>query len=101
MKKIILFTFVSTFIITGLFCQTPGLFNYQAIIRDANGNIISEKDFDVRISIYKYQPNGIIIYQEQSRKTCNKFGLINLKIGSGVSYIGTFDEIDWSDGLYT
>jgi len=41
MKKITLIIISIFFAATGIFAQTPAMFKYQAVLRDADGNIMS------------------------------------------------------------
>nr|NQU90689.1 hypothetical protein [Bacteroidota bacterium] len=78
------------------FAQPPQAFNYQAVVRDGAGDIISNQAVDIRISIHNETPGGAIVYQETFSGTTNQFGLITLNIGLGSPVIGTFGSIDWS-----
>jgi len=77
--------------------QPPQAFRYQAVIRDASGEIISNEPVDVRISILDGWGAGPVIYQETHSVTSNQFGLINLSVGWGTPGTGyDFQNIDWS-----
>ncbi|MBN2173846.1 MAG: tail fiber domain-containing protein [Bacteroidales bacterium] len=82
-----------------VFCQPPQSFKYQAVVRDASGELIANQSVDIRISIRNGSPGGTIVYQETFLETTNQFGLVNLQIGTGTVLIGTFSVIDWSSGL--
>ena len=76
--------------------------NYQAVARDANGNVITTQ-ITVRTGIISNSPNGTLVYQETHTVTPNSFGLFNLVIGQGTQTGGTasgFAAIDWSTGPY-
>jgi len=79
--------------------QTPESFQYQAVLRDASGNVISEKTISMRISILQGSASGNVVYMETHTVSTNEFGLITLKIGNGVSNYN-FSQIDWSNGEY-
>ena len=77
--------------------------NYQAVVRDNSGNIVSETNVPVIITL----SDGSNEYKEDYSATTaqietNKFGLINLVIGQGsvtsTTYIasvsGTFSSLD-------
>ena len=96
MKKIIT-TLLMIIILSGIMvAQPPHAFKYQAVVRDAGGEIMSNQLVDIRISIHDETPGGTIIYQETFSGSTNQFGLINLNIGLGSAVIGTFDNINWS-----
>jgi hypothetical protein len=80
------------------YCQPPQVFKYQAVIRDASGEIMSNQPVDLRISIRNGSTGGTIVYQETFLETTNQFGQVSLNIGTGTVLIGTFSGIDWSSG---
>ncbi|MFC2128312.1 beta strand repeat-containing protein [Bacteroidota bacterium] len=75
---------------TASFAQAPQFFNYQAIVRDLQGEIIPDQDVSFRISLIQ---NGSIVYTKiYNNKITNQFGLVNLKISSG------YGNVDWNIG---
>lgn len=99
MKKLI---FIPIFILLSiaLFPQSPGLINYQTIIRNANGLPLQNKTISIRFTIYQNEINGTLVFQEHHDKTTNTFGLVNLEIGNGENNIGDLSEIEWAIGPY-
>ena len=94
---------ILSILITVFFCsillnaQPPQAFKYQAVVRDAAGEIISNESIDLQISIRDGWGAGAVIYQETHSVTTNQFGLINLAIGWGIPGTGyDFQNIDWS-----
>ena len=80
--------------------QSSGGFNYQAIVRDANQNVVANQTVGIRISILMESANGLVVYQETFSPFSNDYGLINLEIGSGNAVSGSFEAIDWGNGPY-
>ena len=80
--------------------QAPQFVNYQAVVRDSTGVLITNQSISIRASIIQDNPGGTIVYQETHSPTSNEFGLINLSLGSGTVVIGAFNTIDWSNGPY-
>lgn len=80
--------------------QNSGGFNYQAIVRDANQNVIANQTVGIRISILVESAGGLVVYQETFSPFSNDYGLINLEIGSGNVISGAFEAIDWGNGPY-
>ena len=78
--------------------QTPQGINYQAVVRDAGGNQLSNQAVSVRMTIL--ENNTTTVYQETHAATTNGFGLVNLVIGQGSATQGAFNSIDWSTGNY-
>jgi hypothetical protein len=75
--------------------QIPQGINYQAIARDAAGDILPNYTLTVSVRIIDAPVNGNIVYTEQFVDvSTDNFGLLNLVLGQG-SGPGNFDEIDW------
>ena len=94
--KRITFSLVLITMVISVLAQPPQAFKYQAVVRDATGEIISNQAVDVRISIHNATSGGTIVYQETFSETTNQFGLLNMEIGYGTTIIGSFSLIDWS-----
>jgi hypothetical protein len=95
MKSLILTT-LSLLITLGTFAQAPDGFSYQAVIRDANSNLVTDKNIGVQISILKDSVTGIPVYTERHTSKTNQNGLLTLQVGNGTVTIGDFSFIDWS-----
>jgi trimeric autotransporter adhesin len=100
MKK--LFIVIGLLIISAVVAtaQTPQSFKYQAIARDIEGNIISNQQISLKISIIQGSKSGEVVYAEVHDVKTNQFGLISLEIGNGNGKTGAFYMIDWSLGNY-
>jgi len=96
MKNLFTLSLLVMAISASVFCQPPQAFKYQAVIRDASGEIMSNQSVYIRINIHNEIPEGIIIYQEIFSTTTNQFGLVNLEIGLGTPVIGSFQDILWA-----
>lgn len=97
--KLLLSTLASfLFICCPIFAQVPALINYQAVARNASGQVLSNQNVALRISIRQSTASGIIQYQERHTGTTNAQGLINLQIGGGTVLQGSFEAIPWPDG---
>jgi hypothetical protein len=97
MKKI--FVIISMVVLTQtIFCQVPESINYQAVLRDASGNVRANANVSIEIALLKGSLIGTPVFSETHSKTTNEFGLINLEIGS-VNTSG-FSSIDWANGPY-
>ena len=71
----------------------PKGFNYQAIVRDASGNIKKNANVTVAFDIVDQSDNTL--YSESHSVTTNDFGIINLVIGKG-STSDDFSLVDWT-----
>lgn len=97
MKKITLglFLLLSVVKIGTIYSQSINTFNYQAVVRDANGNVLQNQGIALRIAILQNSPTGTELYAERHVKTTNSFGLVNLEIGTGSVLTGIFSTIPW------
>jgi hypothetical protein len=97
MKKI--YALLLAFMLAGsLMAQFPQGLNYQAVVRDASGNIIANTQVGMRISILIGSVSGMAICVEEFTPTTNAFGIVTLAIGSVNT--NDFKTIDWSTGSY-
>jgi len=77
----------------------PGI-NYQALVRDVNGQAIASKPVQMQVSILFGSTTGTTVYSETHNATTNAFGQINLSICEGEPTVGVFDAINWGNGIY-
>ncbi|MCD4680935.1 MAG: hypothetical protein K8S00_11165 [Bacteroidales bacterium] len=99
MKKIYQSFAILLIIFSSLTAQTPQAFKYQAIARNNLGNIISDQDVSIRISILAGSVSGTPVYIETHAVHTNHFGLANIAIGTGTG-IGDFSSIDWGNDIF-
>lgn len=100
MKKIT-FTLFSLLFTFCLMAQAPLKMSYQAIVRDANGQLLTNSTVGMRISILKDSPTGPVQYAETHTSTTNANGLVTLEIGDGTPVSsGTFFSIEWRSGSH-
>lgn len=82
--------------------SVPQGISYQAIARDATGQILENTTVNLTVGILQ---NNNLVWEELHSLTTNQFGLITTTIGNGVStgngLLGGFDEILWFDGDYS
>jgi hypothetical protein len=91
---LILFLFSATAFVS--FSQIPDKMSYQAVVRDASGNLVSEQDVSVLVSILT--PVGGLLqteYSETFQTQTNANGLITLEIGEG-----KLNSLDWDLRTY-
>ncbi|MEP5612558.1 MAG: hypothetical protein ABJP45_09930 [Cyclobacteriaceae bacterium] len=99
MKKFLPFIF-SLLFVAHVYAQTPEGFNYQAVVRDNSGEILSEQTVGVQMSILQGSVTGTSVFSETFNQATSAFGLLNLKIGTGSVASGDFSTIDWSNGPF-
>ncbi len=86
---------LSLFLSVNVFAQAPQLINYQAVARDASGNLIANQAVQVRFTVHQGSANGTVAYQESHSVTTNDYGLFSLHIGEGTVNTGSFSNIPW------
>jgi hypothetical protein len=99
MKKVVLF-FGLLILATITFAQAPQAFNYQAVIRDADGNLLENQAVGIKTSLLQGTSTGQEVYAETHATTTNPYGLVDLQIGTGTILTGQFDTIAWGAGPY-
>ncbi len=85
-------TLILVFSIFQLVAQ-PNTFSYQAVIRDIDGNLISNQDIQLRLSIVDESTNNY--YLEIHEITTNHYGQINVNVGDGTPESGDFATVPW------
>ncbi|NVK66855.1 MAG: DUF1566 domain-containing protein [Flavobacteriales bacterium] len=98
MKKALCFLVLAFYAQLSL-SQAPEKINYQAVVRDAAGDILSNQLVGLKFTIRQGSIVGITAYSETFQMTTNTFGLVNLQIGTGTTAYD-FSLIDWSNGPY-
>ncbi len=99
MKRLIIQLYL-IFIVFTINAQHSNSFNYQGVLRDNSGTVISNRDISLRISLLQGSANGTVIYSEIQDTKTNNQGLFSLKIGTGYTETGNFSEISWSEYDY-
>ncbi len=99
MKKI--FTIIAGLMLTtSVFAQAPEKMSYQAVVRDASNNLITNQAVGMQISILQGGATGTAVYVETQTPTTNANGLVSLEIGTGTVVAGDFTSIDWANDTY-
>jgi DNA/RNA endonuclease G (NUC1) len=92
MKKLILFLLISI----GLNAQ----FNYQAIVKDSNGNVLTNSQVKFKFTLMEVTSTSTPVYVEEHTVTTPADGVVNLTIGGGTASSGVFSDIDWSLAVF-
>ncbi|MEA3316716.1 MAG: FISUMP domain-containing protein [Bacteroidota bacterium] len=99
MKKI--FTILAAVLLTAtVWAQSPEKMSYQAVVRDASDNLITNTDVGMQISILQGLASGTAVYVETQTPTTNANGLVSIEIGAGTVQSGDFITIDWANDTY-
>jgi uncharacterized protein (TIGR02145 family) len=87
---------LSVFIYSGtVFSQAPDKFSYQAVIRNSSGELVSNKQVSLKVSILHGSESGSVVFTQTLNPTTNANGLVSVEIGGGA-----FSSINWEDNNY-
>jgi len=78
----------------------PEAFNYQSIIKNADGEVLANQEVSFLISVLSGSSTGSSVYIEVHNISTNDFGMANLMIGNGDVQNGVFSEIDWGSNEF-
>ncbi|HSH52975.1 MAG TPA: hypothetical protein VK982_14710, partial [Bacteroidales bacterium] len=98
MKKLALIFLTITCLVSSLFAQAPEAFKYQAVLRNADGELIAGQDVLLKVSILDMAPDGGALYSEEHSAITNPYGVVSLTIGEGTILSGNFTTIPWNEG---
>jgi hypothetical protein len=80
--------------------QSPSLFSYQAVIRDAGGVLVINSSIGIELKIRQGSTGGTVVYSETQKISSNANGLVTAQIGAGTVVSGSIGGIDWTKGPY-
>ncbi len=98
MKKVF-FTIIAAAFALLSFAQPPYYFNYQAVVRDAEGTLMKGQDVSIKIEILSGTSTGTVVFRETHLVTTSDQGLVTLPVFGG-AHDGMWMEIDWSADNY-
>jgi uncharacterized protein (TIGR02145 family) len=99
MKKL-LALFLAVISTISLYAQAPQKMSYQAVIRNASNNLVTNAPVSMKISILQGSASGTTVYSELHTPTTNANGMVSIEIGGGKNTTGTISSIDWGSGIY-
>ena len=82
----------------GLWAQAPQGIPYQAVVRNADGTVISNTAITITFKIHEVAATGEVVYEETHAVTSNSQGLVSMNVGSGTLVTGAFENINWGGG---
>ncbi len=94
--KRIYFTIVVSLIATMLLAQVPQGFNYTAIVRNADGTAVKNKEVNLEVALQNDDASEVY-YTEQHKVKTNNNGVLSVVIGSGTT-TDDFSAIPWEKG---
>jgi hypothetical protein len=99
MKRIV--TLLTAILLTvSLYSQSPQKMSYQAVVRNASNDLVTNSLIGIRISILQGSSSGTAVYTETQTASSNQNGLISIEIGGGTAVAGIFSAISWATGPY-
>jgi hypothetical protein len=97
MKRIGLFLTMMLGVSIFAFAQTfPQGMNYQAVMRDLDGQVLADQEMNIKITLLGGDVQGKEIYSEVHQVNSNQIGLINLVIGRGDVIKGDMLDVPWA-----
>ncbi len=87
---------------TFIWAQAPQKFNYQAVPRLANGNLLPGQSLKVRFVLTEDGPD-VVRYAEEQTLSTSQHGVLSAAIGEGAASAGlphNFAAIDWAQHQY-
>ena len=77
--------------------QTGG-FNYQAVVRNAQGELVSDASVGLRITLTD-ESGQQVMYRETHTIATNAYGVLTVTVGAGQAEDGaTLGNVDWAGG---
>ncbi len=99
-RVICVLTIFFLFVNTLLLAQAPHKMSYQAVIRDTDGELVTNSNIGMQASILQGSPEGTAVFVELHFATTNDNGLVSIEIGDGTPVTGSMEEINWAEGPY-
>ncbi|MCK4677888.1 MAG: fibrobacter succinogenes major paralogous domain-containing protein [Bacteroidales bacterium] len=96
----VIFLKILVLLIVSVQAQSPQSFKYQAVARDSSGNILTNQNIIIKISILQDSATGSAVYRETHNLTSNEIGFIRCNIGLGNVINGDLAIIDWANATY-
>jgi hypothetical protein len=80
--------------------QVPQAVNFQAIARDATGNVMVNTPIQIQLSILDNSSTGPVIYKELRALTTNAYGSFSFQIGIDpyATLTGKMEDVNWLQG---
>jgi hypothetical protein len=100
MKAILLMICTGMVLSISVWSQAPHKMTFQAVVRNASDELVTDTQAGARISILQGAPDGPAVFVETHTPEVNSNGLMTLEIGTGMGEQGEFSAIDWAIGPY-
>ena len=97
MKRFVLFILLLFATCGVMLAQAPKGFNYQAVVRNDAGQIVSDKNVGIRFQILQGSEDGVAVYVYTGIERTNTNGVLSLVVGKNSPQ---YASIDWSQGPF-
>jgi uncharacterized protein (TIGR02145 family) len=77
-----------------LIAQVPGLMPYQAVARNATGQLLSNTSTTARFKLHEFSASGNVVWTEEQLVVTNANGLFTAQLGT----VNSLQTIDWAQG---
>jgi hypothetical protein len=77
------------------FAQLPAGFNYQAFLRNDEGNPMGNEAIYIYFKIRQNTTDGPIVFEEEHYLTSTETGLLTATVGYGLNQVGDLESVDW------
>ena len=95
-RKLLILCIVWLISLSGMAQSLPKM-SFQAVVRNANNELITNASVSVTVSFINFSPSGTVVYSEAHNVRSNQNGLISLLVGDGSVLSGSMEEIIWND----
>jgi len=95
-KLILVVLATLNFTVSTVQAQSPEKMTYQAVVRNASNNLVTNTQVGIEINILQGTATGTQVYTETQTPTTNYNGLLTIEIGGQTG----FDTITWANGPY-
>jgi len=95
LASILLILIINLLIGSSVFAQVYEKMSYQAVIRDANNNLVTNQAVGMQVSIMVGTGTA---YIETHTPTTNANGLVSIEVGGGTLVSGIWSSIYWTYG---
>ena len=97
MKKFYFLALSIALFVSQLAAQAPHGFNYQAVVRNSAGQILSNHEVGIQLNILQGSESGTSVYTYTGQLQTNANGTITIHVGENSA---EYAAINWSNGPY-
>jgi len=80
---------------SSLLAQVPQAVSFQGLAMDVTGDVMSNDNIDILVSIHANSPTGTVVYGESHNVTTSALGHFTVEIGRGTPSGNSFSNISW------